>query len=197
MKFQRIFIASFITFILLNAATFWIFLNKSPSVLGLPRLGKVADFTLLDQDAQPFGLKDLKNKIWVTDFIFSTCGGICPLMSKNMAQLNRSFALLQDEVGFVSFSVNPENDSPDRLKAYSKEYQANSRVWKFLTGPRQDIERLALHSFKIGSVDNIVMHSAYFVLVDRRGNIRGYYEGTEKKEIDRLFKDIALLLKEK
>ena len=197
MKFPRIFITAFVTFILFNAATFWIFLNKNPAALNLPRISKVADFHLLDQDAQPIGLRDLKGKVWVADFIYSTCSGICPLMSKNMAQLGRSFALLQQEVTFVSISVNPENDTPDRLKEYAKTVQANTRAWKFLTGPREEIQRLAVHSFKVGSVDEIMMHSAYFVLVDNKGYIRGYYEGTQKKQIDRLFKDIAYLVKEK
>ena len=114
-----------------------------------------------------------------------------------MAQLGRSYALLHDEVAFVSISVNPENDSSDRLKEYAKQYQANNRTWKFLTGPREDIQRLAVFSFKVGSVQEIVMHSAYFALVDRKGYIRGYYEGTDKKKIDQLFKDIAFLVKEK
>ena len=197
MKFQRIFIIVFVVFILFNAATFWIFLNKNPTTLNIPKMGRVADFKLINQDNEAFGLKDLKGKIWVADFIFSTCGGICPVMSKNMAQLNRSFALLSDEVAFVSFSVNPENDTPERLKEYAKRYQANNRIWEFLTGPREEIQRLAVYSFKVGSVEEMAMHSAYFVLVDRRANVRGYYEGTDKKRVEQLFKDIAALLKEK
>ena len=158
--------------------------------------GKVNDFRLLDTQGREFTLKNLKGKVWVADFIFTTCGGICPLMTKNMAALHRSFLPI-DSVEMVSVSVNPENDSPAVLAGFARKYHANPTKWHFLTGPREEIKQLAVKSFKVGSVEEPIFHSDRFVLVDQEERIRGYYDGTQQKSINALFKDIATLMKEK
>jgi len=162
----------------------------------LPVIGQIADFHLLNSDGKTVSLKDLKGKVWVADFIFTTCGGICPTMTANMAQVHRSYALV-DEVRLVSISVNPENDTPEVLKAYARKFKANTGRWLFLTGPLADIQKLAVGSFKLGKIDEPVFHSSYFTLVDREGRIRGYYDGTDKTRVAQLFKDIAVVLREK
>jgi len=162
----------------------------------LPVIGQIADFHLLNSDGKMVSLKDLKNKVWVADFIFTTCGGICPTMTAHMAQLHRSYVLV-DDVRLVSISVNPENDTPEVLKAYAKKFKANTGRWLFLTGPLADIQKLAVGSFKLGKIDEPVFHSSYFTLVDRQGRIRGYYDGMDKEKLARLFKDIAVVLREK
>ena len=162
----------------------------------LPIYGKVNDFRLLDTEGREFTLKDLKGKVWLAYFIFTTCGGICPVMTKNMAALYRSFLSI-DSVKMVSISVNPEHDSVDVLSAFARKYHANSSKWHFLTGERDEIKRLAVESFQVGSVDEPIFHSDRFILVDGEGRIRGYYDGTQQKSINILFKDIAALIKER
>ena len=170
--------------------------QRALKVEKLPVYGKVNNFRLLDTQAREFTLKNLRDKVWVADFMFTTCGGICPVMTKNMAALHRSFLPI-DSVEMVSISVNPENDSPAVLAGFARKYHANPTKWHFLTGSREEIKQLAVKSFKVGSVDEPIFHSDRFVLVDREGNIRGYYEGTQQKSINTLFKDIAALIKER
>ena len=154
----------------------------------IPVFGAVADFKLNDQDNKKFTLNDLKNNVWVADFVFTTCSGICPMMSGNMAAIHHIFSKYVD-VRMVSISVNPENDTPRALKAYSKKFNANER-WIFLTGLRADIQKLAVESFKMGDMKEIIFHSSLFVLVDRKGRIRGYYDGTDPERIEQLKKDL-------
>jgi protein SCO1/2 len=100
------------------------------------------------------------------------------------------------DVMFVSISVNPENDTPEILAAYRKKMNVDTPQWLFLTGQRDAIQKLALNSFKLGSLDEPIFHSSYFTLVDRNGKIRGYYDGTKQSEMQRLRDEVALLQKE-
>ena len=161
----------------------------------LPVLGQVSDFILIDTDAKEFSLDKLKGNVFVVDFIFTTCGGICPLMSQHMASVYRSFASYRD-IHFVSITVNPEYDSPQVLTQYAQRFHADTQKWHFLTGSRIAIENLVIQSFKLGSVKEPMMHSGYFVLVDRKSRIRGYYDGTRTDQVRRLLGDIARLLAE-
>lgn len=161
----------------------------------LPVLGQVYDFQLFNEEGREFSLKELKGDIWIANFFFTTCSDICPMMTKNMAALHRSFALV-DGVTLVSITVNPEFDSAVVLNQYAKKYQADTKKWHFLTGTRGQITELAVKSFKLGSIDEPVFHSAKLALVDRRGLIRGYYDGVQSGEIAQLFKDASALLKE-
>ncbi len=170
--------------------------QRALKVESLPVYGQVNSFQLLDTQGREFRLNNLKGKVWLVDFIFTTCGGICPVMTKNMAALYRSFLPI-DSVEMVSVSVNPENDSPDILARFARKYHADTTKWHFLTGARDEIKRLAVESFKVGSLEEPIFHSDRFVLVDREGRIRGYYDGTQQKSIDTLFKDIAALIKER
>ncbi len=158
----------------------------------LPVYGEVAPFRLIDTQGQVFDSARLDEKIWVTAFFFTTCSGICPIMTKNLKFLQDMYRSYPD-VEFVSISVNPEQDTPQTLAAYAQKYAADTAQWHFLTGSREDITRIAVHGFKVGSIDQPVFHSAYFILLDRRGRIRGYYEGTQKEEVERLSKDLVRL----
>ena len=162
----------------------------------LPVLGKVQDFTLTDLNRQPFGSNNLQGKVWVANFFFTTCSGICPVMNKNIAALTRSFQMTGN-VHFVSISVNPEQDTPEALKAYAAKFPSDNKRWHFLTGPRDMIQDLSISSFKIGSIDEPMFHSANLVLVDRYMQIRGYYDGTDQKAIQKLFTDLAQLTKKR
>ena len=162
----------------------------------LKNYGTIEDFQLMDSTGKWMGLQELKGKVWVADFVFTTCGGICPIMTKNMAELYKDFQESED-VRFVSISVNPEQDSPEALAEYAKKYEADPRQWHFLTGPRDTITRLVVKDFKLGLGDEIVFHKASFVLVDRKGRIRGYYDGTVEKDLKKLKADLPRLLSEK
>ena len=162
----------------------------------LPLLGKVNDFELTDSQGQSFSTGSLKNKIWVTEFFFTTCAGPCPIMTANLASIYRSY-LLEKDVNFVSITVNPETDTPQVLTEYAKRYGADTSRWHFLTGSKEKILKIAADEFKTGSTENPIFHSSHLILVDRKGNIRGYYDGTDKDGVKSLFKDIAVLRKEK
>jgi len=178
------------------SAGFYIFLLKSQlTQKSLTVLGQVIDFNLTDSQGKSFSLDELKGKVWVADFIFTTCGGICPVMSQNMSRLYEHFGR-NNAVHFVSISVNPENDTPEVLAEYAKRYSADPDQWHFLTGPRETIEHLAVNGFKVGSAKEPVFHSAYFILIDPRGNIRQYHEGTQTAALGKIKSDILTLLKE-
>ncbi|MBI4309865.1 MAG: DUF420 domain-containing protein [Candidatus Omnitrophica bacterium] len=192
--FSRRFIIAQILF-LSAAATLGFFYYPQTKSPPLPVHGTVKDFKLKDQHGKDITLADFKGKLWVADLIFTTCSGICPMMSKNMLGLHQAFAHLND-VRMVSISVNPENDTPQVLSGYAKKY-GEGKNWIFLTGPRAEIQKLAVESFKMGDMKEIVFHSALFVLIDRRGQIRGYYDGTDEDRLAQLYKDLPLLERER
>ncbi len=185
-----------LTAIVLAGLFFLVLLKQETNAKKLPILGEVSNFNLIDTQEKQFTLQKLKGKIWVVDFMFTTCGNICPMLTKNMAALHRSFFSV-DSVEMISISVNPENDSPFVLREFAKRYHADTKKWHFLTGSRAEIQNLTVKSFKIGSWEDPIFHSDQFVLVDAKSRIRGYYAGTEQKKINTLFKDIAALMKEK
>lgn len=175
---------------------FLLFLQNQLTAKPLPFLGQISDFSLVTTENSTLTAKDLNGKIWVADFIFSTCAGPCPRMSDQMAKLHRSY-VLEEDVRLVSITVHPEYDSPQVLKQYAAKYEADTSKWHFLTGVKEEIQKLTLEDFKIGSKENLINHSTMFVLVDRQSRIRGYYDLAEEAKLKKLFKDIALLLSEK
>jgi len=191
---------TFVLFIILTAGLFIAYTAKTflkeTQKISLPIYGQVSNFTLIDSVSEkPFTLRQLEGKVWAANFIFTTCGDICPTMSTNMAALHRSYEAV-DDVMLVSISVNPEYDSPEVLRAYAKKYRANPNKWHFLTGERATIKDLSVKSFKLGDIKEPVFHSSRFALVDKHGLIRGYYDGMDKEEVSKLFKAIASLTKE-
>ena len=172
------------------------FFNQATHNVTLPVYGQVRDFHLTDVNNKELKPAELLGKVWVTNFFFTTCGDICPLMTKNMASLHRSYRLL-DDVAFVSITVNPENDNSAALAKYAKKQEADTAKWHFLTGSREAITELMVKGFKLESMQDAIFHSSFFVLVDRNGTIRGYYDGTSTERVQSLFKDIAILLKER
>lgn len=172
-----------------------IFFQKHPQP-SLPVYGRVGQFRLIDAQGQPFDSARLNNKVLVTAFFFTTCSGICPIMTKNLKSLQDMYQAYPD-VKFVSISVNPEQDTPQALSAYAQKYAADTNRGHFLTGSREDVTKVAVRGFKVGSVDEPIFHSASFVLVDRQGNIRGYYDGTNKDEVKKSSDDLFKLYSRK
>jgi protein SCO1/2 len=161
--------------------------------------GTVPSFQLVNQNGQPFGSPQLAGKIWIADFIYTTCPGPCPMISSRMSELQKP--LEETNVHLVSFSVDPEKDTPQVLRGYAAKLQADPKRWDFLTGPKSAIYKLSHDGFKLAVSDGsneqgIPVHSTRMVLVDRRGKIRGYYDATEADAITKLLADTNHLLRE-
>jgi protein SCO1 len=160
---------------------------------------KMVDFTFTNQDSITVDSKDLKGKIWVADFFFTSCPTICPKMTKQMIRLNENLKDLENEIQFLSFSINPTTDQPHVLKAYKKHHHITAKNWEFLTGNLEYTNELGINHFLLFGHEDPqseggYAHSPSFSLVDREGFIRGVYNGTELKEVDRLEDDIRKLL---
>jgi protein SCO1/2 len=156
----------------------------------LPVLGQVDEFELTDQKAAKFDSDSLRGHVWVADFIYTTCPGPCPRMSSHMRSLQN---ISGPDVRLISFSVDPEHDTPPVLEEYAKKFGADEKRWTFLTGPKDAITTLGRDQFKVGAG---VDHSTYFVLLDKKGRIRGYYGISDGNPAERLAKDAARLEQE-
>jgi protein SCO1/2 len=150
-----------------------------------PALSTLPAFTMTDQLGQPFGTKDLEGKVWVADFIFTSCPTACPLLTRWMSDIEQRSKRLGPELHLVSFSVDPERDSPARLAAFASTYKVDPHKWSFLTGPLAEVERAVIDGFKIGidrhkTADDFweIVHGEHLVLVDRHLRIRGYFEAS-------------------
>jgi protein SCO1 len=175
------------------------------TVKALPVFGRILDFEFIEKSGKPFSSKDLKGKVWIADFIFTRCAGPCPLMSYKMSQLQTALNG-NPNVKLVTFSVDPAYDSPEVLRDYAKVFKANEGQWFFLTGKLEDIHKIARESFKVnaernanseGNIQNEILHSTHFILIDTKGNIRGYYDSAEEGVLERLKIDAERLIKEK
>jgi protein SCO1/2 len=165
----------------------------------LPEYGTVPKFELVNQDAQAFGSEQLAGKIWIADFIFTSCPGPCPIISTRMSELQRP--LEKSDVHLVSVSVDPEKDTPEVLRAYAEKLHVQPKRWDFLTGSRAMIYSLSRDGFKLGISDGneeagMPVHSTRVVLVDRRGTIRGYYDALAPDAVTKLLADTNHLLRE-
>ncbi len=162
----------------------------------------VPDFSFIDQDGNMVTQKTTEGKTYVADFFFTTCESICPVMSKEMMKLAARLKENKDSsVIFVSHTVDPETDSLRQLKDYAVAHKADSRQWHFVTGNKKELYDMARKGYFVtategdGGPDDFV-HTQNFVLVDKYRQIRGYYDGTDSTEMDKLYKDILLLNQE-
>ena len=164
-----------------------------PSAADLPAYRTVPAFTLTAHTGEEFdSSKQLTGRIWVADFIFTSCTGPCPRMSARMRRLQDDLSDLP-EVRFVSFTVDPDRDTPEVLAAYARRYQAKANRWWFLTGPIDRLDDLNRSAFALGDVKGNLDHSTRFVLVDRRGVIRGYYLSSDNQAMEKIEADIRSL----
>ena len=166
----------------------------------LPVLQDVADFAFVDQNGKPLRREDLLGEVWVADFIFTRCAGPCPVMTSRMS-------ILQEEADprlhLVSVTVDPEYDTTEVLARYAEQAQAEEGRWHFLTGEKKEIYDFSIDSHKLTieptERETAIIHSTRFVLIDRKGRVRGYYSGadpTSLDDVERLKKDALLLLEE-
>ena len=175
-------------------------LSKYKIVNGDTVYQKIPHFVLLNQDSVPFDSQQLAGKVHVADFMFTSCPGICPVMTSQMQRLQE---MTKDFPPFqmLSFTVDPDRDTPSKLKAYAKEHRADLKRWTFLTGPMDSIYKVGIKGYYLGMQKDSTepggyLHSGRFVLVDGKGLIRGYYDGTNVNDVNRLRDDLAVLLKE-
>ncbi|WHY75758.1 SCO family protein [Neobacillus sp. WH10] len=159
----------------------------------------VKDFTATTQDNKQLGLKDLKGKVWISDFIFTSCVDVCPPMTSNMSKIQK---MVKEEglkdVEFVSFSVDPTVDTPEVLTRYANQFGVDFKNWTFLTGYSQAfIEEYAMKNFKTivkkPEEGNQVIHQTFLYLVDQEGNIKKSYKGDRDVPFDDIINDIKTL----
>lgn len=152
-------------------------------------LGTVPDFELTSQSGETFrSASELKGKIWIADFVYTTCTGPCPRMGTQMRQVQQALRNVAD-VRLVSFTVDPQRDTPEVLAAYARRYQAEAGRWFFLTGPRESLNHLSFEVFRLSSITAQLDHSTRFTLVDRQGRIRRYYDTSDVSGISDLIAD--------
>lgn len=186
--------------------------DKKDKIRLLPTLGnkivndldttfhKIADFAFVNQSGDTITQKDVEGKNYVTEYFFTTCQSICPIMNKNMMRVAKAF---EDDTAFkiLSHTVKPEEDSIPVLKEYAAMHEANSKNWWFLTGKKKELYDMARKSYLMnneegnGDSDDFI-HSQLFALVDKERHIRGFYDGTRSEDVAKLIKDIRLLEEE-
>ena len=168
------------------------------SVIHVSKYHKISDFELTNQNGQKITQEFYSNKIYVADFFFTTCQDICPIMTKNMYKLQEELKN-DNDILFLSHTVIPEVDTVEQLKNYSSENKVNDSKWNLVTGDKKQIYDLARKSYlavedtEYGEFDMI--HTENFMLIDKKRQIRGFYDGTNDLEIDRLLSDIEILKK--
>ena len=193
-KSTLIWVALGVIIIAIAGINLWSVFDAKPEALTKTVAVSVPDFSLTNQQGEPLGLSDMGGKIWVADFIFTSCPTICPAMTQEMARLQSEF--VADPVYFVSFSVDPERDTPKVLARYATAYGADNRRWHFLTGDKTHIYQLAEQGFFLdaGPKGGEILHSPRFVLVTPEGNIHNYYNSRSKSAMLRLRRDIKAFL---
>lgn len=170
---------------------------------------QVKNFSLSNQEGMPVTLDSLKGKIIIADFFFTHCPTICPPMTRNMKRLAESIHngervgdKTNKQVHFLSFSIDPERDSTERLKYWADRFQIDPDQWWLLTGDKKTIYDLALKEIKLGvedgeGIDTNFVHSDKFVLIDSNRHVRGYYDGLDSVSLSNLSKDLVMLTMEK
>jgi protein SCO1 len=170
---------------------------------------QVADFSLRNQMGDTISWKDMKGKIVVADFFFTHCPTICPGLTRNMKRLQESINngervgdRTNQQIHFLSFSIDPERDSVERLKYWADRFQINPDKWWLLTGNKKTIYDLAINEMKIGitdgqGIDTNFIHTDHFVLLDSSRYVRGFYHGLDSASLAKLSEDIVLLTLEK
>jgi protein SCO1 len=160
----------------------------------------IGNFSLLNQYGETITNETVKNKIYVANFFFATCQSICPEMSTNLTDLQKAFAN-DDSLLILSHSVNPMHDTVAVLMDYATTYNATKNKWHLLTGDKKQIYDLAKTSYLVNAFEDDgtpegFLHSELFLLIDKKGRMRGMYDGTDKAQVARLIEEIKLLKKE-
>ncbi len=167
----------------------------------LPALGNVGEFSLKDQAGRPVTAATLRGKVWAAAFFFTRCPTVCPRITHRMRELQQAAAKDGVKLELVSFSVDPDNDTPEALTAYAKEFGADLATWRFLTGDLEVVRKTSEQGFKLaldgkatpGAEHFGLFHGSHLVLVDGTGMIRGYYRTSEDEPMAQILLDAARL----
>jgi len=177
--------------------------NPSIGKKTVPPVSFVRPFTFLNQDGKKFTEKDVAGKVYVAEYFFTTCTGICPKMNNNMKGVYEKFKNNSDFL-ILSHTCDPKTDSASRLKKYADSMGVNTRQWIFLTGRKDSLYTMARISYTIDdpannlrSIDDDFLHTQFWALVDRNGDVRKIYDGLKGSEVRQLIRDAADLLKQK
>jgi len=213
MKNKKIALLLLLFFVFLSIAFFVVVIpmiqnneSKKPTlpIVGNDQNHHIQPFAFTNQDGITITEKDVIGKIYIIEYFFATCKGMCPKMNENMRLVYNKFKT-NDRVLILSHTVDPMRDSIKALKNYSLRFDANAKHWMFLTGDKRELYDLARYSYLINaeqdttgvSIDQDFIHDKHFVLVDGKGRIRGFYDGLEVGEVNKLIGDIEILLREK
>jgi protein SCO1/2 len=172
----------------------------------LPVLAELPAFSLLDEQGRSFRRDDLLGRVWIADFVFTACSDACPRLQQKMKRIQDRLVPLEQggNIGLLSITVDPERDTPQKLRQYGQIFGAREGLWRYLTGPQQEVERTVVKGFHIAMAKMPaasseadahaeafdIMHGERLVLVDAKGRIRGYYDADEP---DKLLRDARAL----
>jgi len=169
----------------------------------LEPIGRLLPFSFTNQDGKKVTEQDVAGKVFVAEYFFTTCKSICPILNANMKIVYERYKNEKDFL-ILSHTSDPATDSAARLKKYADSLNVDTDKWIFLTGTKDSLYRQARHSYKIDDPNNNplsnevdFLHSQFFSLVDKKGNVRSIYEGNERKDVERMINEIEVLLKEK
>ncbi len=186
----------FIPFLLgVGIVGYWYWTSRIEKKSLLPDFGTVPEFSLTSEQNQTVTRKQLLGKVSIMDFIFTECAGACPVMTMKMNDLQK-VVRTEPAIQLLSVSVDPETDTPDVLKKYAGNHDAITGKWIFLTGRKESIYNLTKEGFHLGldiEGENAIIHSQKFVLVDYRGEIRGYYDSDDDDAMKNLIRDALVL----
>jgi protein SCO1/2 len=162
----------------------------------------IRPFSFIDQDGRTFTEKDVAGKVFVAEYFFTTCKGICPKMNQNMKTV---YTELQDKKDFLilSHTSDPENDSAAKMKQYADSMGVDTKRWIFLTGNKKELYDIARVSYTIDdpannlkTIDDDFLHTQFWALVDKKGDVRKIYDGLKESEVKQMIRDAEKLLKE-
>ena len=177
----------------------------NPELLNVGIGHRIGDFSFRNQQNEVVSLEDVKGKIFVAEYFFTTCGSICPVMTQQMTRVQKEFKG-ENDFKILSFTVDPATDSVPVMRRYATKHGAVDGQWHFLTGKKEELYALARNSFfvlkpaeaqNLGDAGSDFIHTNNFVLVDRELRIRGYYDGTSITDVNELMEDIKILLNKK
>jgi protein SCO1 len=178
------------TSLFLAAAVFLVACSDRAS--NLPHYGAVPPFTMTDSQGHRFDSAQLHGKVWIADFIYTNCPAACPMMTAKMHSVSKK-VLGDKDVRLVSISVDPTRDTPPVLNDFAQRFGGPTPRWVFLTGTPDTVHLLAYQTFHVGDVLGKIEHSTKFVLVDKDGEIRGYYSSLGQNDIPAMLKDLSAL----
>lgn len=177
---------------LVTLITVLVLVGCSHRAAELPDYQTVPPFQMTDSEGRPFNSSQLAGKVWIVDFIYTNCPGACPLMTSQMHRMQEKLKSDSD-VRLVSISVDPDRDTPPVLEAFAKRFGGPAPDWVFLTGSPATVHLLAHDVFKVGDLIKTMDHSTRFMLVDKRGHLRGYYSTFDTDGMNSLLRDVDAL----